>query len=68
MQAKHNLKKADVISNTGLERTFSYHLGRLKENSLAKCIKTVRQAHFICSNNFCNTRTYITFYARCDAC
>ena len=26
MQAKHNLKKADVIFNTGLERTFVYHL------------------------------------------
>lgn len=24
--AKHNLKKADVIINTGLERTFAYHL------------------------------------------
>ena len=24
--AKHKLKKADVIFNTGLERTFAYHL------------------------------------------
>jgi len=23
---KHNIKKADVIINTGLERTFAYHL------------------------------------------
>lgn len=67
MQAKHNLKKADVIFNTGLERTFVYHLGNTKENSLAKCIKTLRQAHFTCSNNCCNTKAYITFYARCDA-
>ena len=50
--AKHKLKKADVIFNTGLERTFSYHLGRIKENGLTKCIKTLCQAHFICSNDY----------------
>ena len=27
-------------------------LGRMKENGLTKCIKTLCQAHFICSNNY----------------